>query len=325
MKQKTGIKNTLKNETVTLLLVAIVVVIVYQSLNNAYLSAINIRTLLASASVCGVLAVGLTCLLISGQIDLSSASVGCLSAILLALMLNAGLPWYVSLLLVVLFGALTGLIVSFFVYVLKIPAFIATLALASIYQGFARFAAGNKTQAISDKAIWALGDTLFGILPIPFLIMAILLVIYGIILARTVVGRKIYVCGGNPSAARLAGLDLKKIHTVLFINCGALGAFAGCLMAARMQTASQNAVIGSDIDAITAIVLGGVAFTGGKGSMVGSFVGLMLLSCFKNGLIGLRAPTYSQIAAQGAILILALAADFLRQRALTKSMKHIRT
>lgn len=320
-KIKTGMKRVADNKNITLIFLVIAVVVLYQAINGSYLSSGNIRTLLGSASVCGVLAVGLTCLMISGQIDLSSASVGCLGGVLLALMLSVGIPWPLALLFVVLFGALTGAIVAFFVNVLKIPSFITTIAVSSVYQGLARFFSRGQSMSAGDASFWTLGDTLFDILPVPFLIMTVLFIVYGIVLSKTRSGRRVYICGGNSNAARLAGINTKKIHAILFINNGAIAAFAGCLLAARMHSATFSSVIGTDIDALTAIILGGVAFSGGKGSMVGSYIGLLLLNCFKNGLIGLRAPTYWQIIAQGLLFILALTVDYLREHALEKSLK----
>jgi len=321
MKIKTGIKRAISNKNFTLILLIIAVVALYQSINGNYLSSGNIRTLLGSASVCGVLAVGLTCLLISGQIDLSSASVGCLGGVLLAMMLNAGIPWPVALITVIVFGAFTGAIVAVFVNALEIPSFIATIAVSFVYQGLARFFSRGTAMAVGNAAFWTFGETIFGILPVPFLIMTVLIVVYSLILSKSRFGRKIYVCGGNNNAARLAGISPKKIHAILFINNGAIAAFAGCLLAARMRAANFTSVIGTDIDALTAIILGGVAFSGGKGTMVGSYIGLLLLNSFKNGLIGLRVPTYWQIIAQGLLFIIALTVDFLRENALEKSLK----
>lgn len=323
MKEKTRERINVDKNTITLFGLMIAVIIIYQLLNKYYLSPDNIMVLLNSTSVCGTLAIGLTFLLISGQIDLSPASVGCVCGILITLMLGdgvTGISWPLALLLTIALGALSGLLVSFLVHVLNISAFIVTIAMSSIYQGLSRQFSSNMTLPVRNQGYWRLGASV-GVVPMPFLIMVVLFVIYGVILARTKFGRKVYICGGNPNAARLAGINPKKIQTILFINNGALAALAGALLTARMRSAGFGSVLGNEIDAITAIVLGGVAFTGGKGHMTGSFVGLMLLGCVKNGLIGLGVPSYGQIIMQGAILIIALAVNFIREKSFAKKLK----
>ena len=323
MKDKPGILKKLNNKNITLVLVIIAIVIFYRSFNRHYLTANNIMTILNSASVFGTLAVGLTLLFISGQIDLSPASVGCFSGVFITLILGdgaSGLAWPVALLVTLGVGAVSGLVVAFFVNILNISAFITTIAMASVYQGLARHFSNTMTLPVRNQSYWGVGASI-GVIPIPFLIMIALYIIYGVILARTKFGRRIYICGGNPSAARLAGINTKKMHTILFINNGAVAALAGALLAARMRSAGYTSVLGNEIDAITAVILGGVAFTGGRGTMLGSFIGMMLLSTFKNGLIGLSLPTYAQIIAQGAILVLALSVDFLRERSQEKALK----
>jgi len=325
---KKGIKKTLSNKIVVLLIITVVVILFYRILNKNFLSANSIMALLTSASVCGILAVGIACLFISGQIDLSSGGIGCFGGILLAFMLSAGFPWPIALVLTIVFGMIAGLVTSLLVNVLKISAFIATLALTTIYQGLAQQVSNSQTIPLRNQAFWALGGTIGNTpIPVPFLIMTILFIIYGFILAKTKFGRNLYICGGNPNAARLAGINPNKIHMILFINNGALAALGGTLLASKMRSAGFTSVIGTEFSAITAVVLGGVAFMGGSGTMAGAFVGLMLMSVFSNGLISLRMPSGRQLAsgwqilAQGLILIVALSVDFLRERSAEKALK----
>ena len=322
MRARKSINSILGNKIVILVLITVVAIILYQILNRHFLSANSIMALLTNASVCGVLAVGLACLFISGQIDLSSGGIGCMGGILLAFMITAGLPWPIALVLSIVFGMVAGLVTSFLVNNLNISAFIATLAMTTIYQGLTQQISNSQTMPIKSAGYWNLGATI-GASPIPlaFIIMTVLFVIYGIILARTKFGRKVYVCGGNPNAARLAGINPKRIHMILFINNGAIAALAGCLLAARMRSAGFTSVLGTEFDAITAVVLGGVAFTGGKGTMAGAYAGLLLMCVFRNGLIGLGIPSAWQTIAQGMILIVALSLDYLRERSIEKALR----
>ena len=128
-------------------------------------------------------------------------------------------------------------------------------------------------------------------------------------------------CGGNRSAARLAGLSPKRITTVLYMNCGMLSTLAGSLLAARMHSASPSALAGGAIDAITASVLGGVSFMGGGGSIPGMFLGVLLLSSFNNGLLVIGMDAYLQLVSQGGLLIIALCVDFYNTRARERSLR----
>ena len=322
MKKSSFLKKTLQNKTFILLLITVAVVIVYRILNKNFLSTNSIMALLTSASVTGILAIGLACLFISGQIDLSSGGIGCLGGIMLAFLLAAELPWPIALALTLVFGMVSGLVTSFLVNVLNISAFIATLAMTTVYQGLAQQVSNSQTMPLKNPGFWVLGGTIGNTpIPVPFLIMTILFVVYGFILAKTKFGRKMYVCGGNINAARLAGINPKRLHTILFINNGAIAALGGALLAARMRSAAFTSVLGTEFDAITAVVLGGVAFTGGKGTMAGAYVGMLLLIVFRNGLIGLRLPSAWNVIAQGLILVTALSVDYLRERSVEKALK----
>ena len=322
MKAKSLINKILRNKTFILLLITIAVILIYRLLNKNFLSSNSIMALLTSASVTGVLAIGLACLFISGQIDLSSGGIGCLGGIILAYLLAAELPWPAALLLTLVFGMASGLVTSLLVNVLNITAFIATLAMTTVYQGLAQQVSNSQTIPLRNPGFWVLGGTIGNSpIPVPFLIMTVLFIIYGLILAKTKFGRKLYVCGGNINAARLAGINPKKMHTILFINNGAIAALGGALLAARMRSAAFTSVLGTEFDAITAVVLGGVAFTGGKGTMAGGFVGVLLLIVFRNGLIGLRLPSAWNVIAQGLILVTALSVDFLREKSVEKALK----
>jgi ribose transport system permease protein len=149
--------------------------------------------------------------------------------------------------------------------------------------------------------------------------MLVLLIVYGVILSATGFGRRIYMTGGNANAARLAGINPKRITTILFINNGVIACLAGTILASRMAMGSPSGVTGSDLDGITAAVLGGIAFTGGAGNMVGVFFGILLITSFQNGLVVANLDSYYQVTAKGVLLIAALILDYYREKARLKS------
>ena len=314
------VKRILSSQNVTLIFVLLAVIAFFRTLNPYYLSADNIRSILNTMSLAGTLAVGLACLLISGQINLAAGAEGCFGAIIAALLMQAGVPWPAAVLGALLFGAASGLLTSFLCNVLNFVAFIATIAMQSVYKGAGMVITNAQNLPISDQVFWKIGASTYLGIPVPFIIMSVLFIIYGFILTYTRFGRRVYMCGGNPSAARLAGISTKKMHTILFVNCSAVSALGGVVLAATMHASSPNNVFGTEFDAITGAVLGGVAFTGGKGGLPGCFLGILLLSCFNNGMVGIGLASFWSLVARGALLIIALALDYFRESSRRKKL-----
>ena len=236
------------------------------------------------------------------------------------------MPVLLAILIALLAGCLVGAINAALVTFLTLQPFIATLATMSVARGIAYILCNGKAVAISNKTFISFGSyRIFGFLPVPVLLLLIAFVVFGIMLSKTYFGRSIYVLGGNTYAARLAGLNPTAIIFKLHIMESGLAAFAGILLAARMNSGQPSACEGLEFDAITAAVLGGTAFTGGVGTIFGTFLGMLVLQGFKTGLNMVGVQTFWQEVAQGALLVVALAFDFYRKhnrdkRALAESM-----
>ena len=328
MERNGGVRPVLKKvaniKELTLILVLAVVVFVFWILNHNYLSSGNIRAIFNSAFVMGILAVGAACLLIGGKIDLSAGNTGMLAGVLAAILMKSGMNWVPAVLITLGFGAVTGVINAFFVNFMMFAPFISTLAVSAIYGGIALVATNSANISINKQAnatFLALGSKNVWIFPIPFFILIVLLIIYGLILSSSGFGRRVYMTGGNANAARLAGINPKKITSILYINNGVISCIAGMLLAALMNMGSPLSVTGSDLDGITAAILGGVAFTGGKGNMFGVFIGIILITSFQNGLVVAGLDAYYRVIAKGLLLIAALILDYFRENARLKSVK----
>ena len=313
------LKWVLHVKELTLLVVLAVFVLIFWLINPNYLSSGNIRNIFNSAFVMGTLAVGISCLLISGKIDLSTGSTGMLGGVIISLLLRSEMPWVPALFLALVFGVFTGLINSFFVNFMKFAPFISTLAVSAVYGGVSLVLTNGANIPISNADFLLLGSTNIWVFPLSFLIMIVLLAIYGVVLSATGFGRRAYMTGGNANAARLAGINPVKTTTILFVNNGVLASLVGSVLASRMHMGSPSAVTGSDLDAITAVVLGGVAFTGGSGNMLGVFIGIMLITSFNNGLVVSGLNSYYQVIAKGLLLIAALVLDYYRENARIKA------
>jgi ribose/xylose/arabinose/galactoside ABC-type transport system permease subunit len=322
MEKSSRLKSTFSSKSAILVVVMAVFILMFWLINKNYLSPDNIRGIFYACSTSGTIAIGMSCLLISGNIDLSAGATGMLGGIIVAFLIQAGVPWVLALIIGLAFGCVIGLINAFFVNVLNFMPFISTLAFMYVFQGVGNAITNAQNIAVNDKGFWAFGSTnVFGILPVPFLVMCALFLIYGFILANTRFGRRMYMCGGNRMAARLAGINPKRIGTILYMNNSAIAVLAGSMMAARMHMASPSAVLGTELTGITAAVLGGVSFMGGGGGMGGAFIGLLLLNTFTNGLQVIGLDSYWQIVAQGILLIGALMLDFFRERARIRALK----
>jgi ribose/xylose/arabinose/galactoside ABC-type transport system permease subunit len=312
---QSAIRGFVKSKGLNLLIITAAIVLFFWIMNPNYLSENNIKGIMNACSLSGTITVGMACLLMSGSIDLAAGAEGCFGGVLIALLLRTGMAWPPALLLTLLYGVLAGLFNSFLSNVLGFMPFIATIGMASVWKGFALLATDAQTIPISDKDFWKLGQTTIGVFPMPFIIMVALMIVYGLMLTYTRFGRRIMLCGGNPQAARLSGINTKKISTIMFMNNGAIAALAGSILASRMQSGSPNSVQGAEMDGMTAAIIGGVAFLGGGSSGMGVvFVGLIMLNCFNNGLQMINLPAYYQVIAQGALLIIALILDRYREK-----------
>jgi ribose transport system permease protein len=321
MEKNNTFKRIIGGKNFTLIIVWAVVVLIFFLINKNYLSLDNIRNIFNSAFISGTIAVGMACLLISGQIDLSAGNTAMMAGVIIAFLLKGGMPWVPALIITLLFGCVVGLLNAFLANGLNFMSFISTLALSQAFGGLGLVLTNAQNIAISNRSFWDLGSiNVLYVFPLPFFIAVVLLIVYGFILSSTRFGRRMYMAGGNRNAARLAGINPKKITSILFVNNSAIACLAGALMAARMHMGSPQPIT-ADLDAITAAVLGGISFMGGGGGMSGVFIGLLLLNSFKNGLVVVGLDSYYQVVASGVLLIAALTLDFFREKSRIKALK----
>ncbi len=307
-----------RSNEIMMLLVLVFVIAFFAIMNKNYLSYTNMTNILMAASTIGLLAIGETFLIIAGQIDLSSAHIASLFGVMTAMLINAGVPWLLAIVIVVVCSAVVGIANTLLVNVFGLQPFIATLAMSQVCEGVAFLICSGKSVPVNDKVYVKIGSMKILGIPFPAILMLILFLIFGFILAKTVFGRGVYMIGGNAEAARLAGLNPKKITTTLYVMSAMIAAFAGVLMTAKMHSGQPAGGSGAEFDAITAAILGGVAFSGGKGNLPGCFIGLLIMQCFNNGLTVVNVSSFWQVVAKGLLLIAALIFDFFRRKKLEK-------
>jgi len=279
---------------------------------NFFLPA-NFLNILIASSVMGLVAVGESYLIIAGQIDLSPGALSAFSGMVMAVLLKKGMAPLAAMPLTLLIGAGIGYLNATLVNRLKLQPFIATLATSSLFRGLAFIINAGKTEQIFDKRFLALGIERFLGLPISVWVLLLVLAVFTILLRYTTFGRNVYIIGGNPIAARLAGINAQRLVTILYVMCAALTSLGGVMLAARMNAGQPTASNGLEFDAITAAVLGGVAFSGGSGSMLGTILGIFILVGFNNGLLLMNVPSFWQYVARGGLLVVALSFDTIRK------------
>jgi len=317
-----NIKKIAHSKIFTLLILLAIVIATFTILSNgAFLQPRNIRNIFQATVVVSLLTIGAGMLMISGQIDLSLGGIGTMCAMMAAFLMRSGLPWHLSMLAALVLGAICGAFNAVLVNEFNFQSFIATLATASIAQGFMAVISQGRQIDISDRTFNFIGGARFwdDLIPFSLIISLVLLVLYGIMLKNTKFGRSIYLVGGNADASRLAGLRPKRISYLLFMNAGALAALAGMLLAGRMMTSNTVGITNAQFQGLTAAILGGIAFGGGSGGMGGAMIGILILSTFNNGMTMINVPMHWQSVASGLVLLSALTADFLSSRKRTSA------
>ena len=320
MNEKKKITSIIGGDKIVLIVAIIAVFALFTSLNKNFLTMQNMTNLLVASSLVGMVAIGHTYLIIAKQNDLSPGSLAAFCGVLGAILLNRNLPIPVAMLVTMCAGAAVGLFNSWMVNQIKIEAFIATLVSQTIIRGFAYIICGGKPVAIRNQTFNKLGTLRILALPIPVWVMIICILIFGFILARTRFGRSVYAIGGSAEAARLAGLNPKRIVTTCFIMIGVLTSIGGMLFAARMNAGQPAANVNLEFDAITAVILGGTSFAGGVGSMFGTALGIILIQAFNTGLIMVNVDSFWQYVARGALLLFALTSDYIRETRRQKAL-----
>ncbi|GMQ60071.1 ABC transporter permease [Vallitalea sediminicola] len=308
------LREKIPSDRIGLLIALIVMIAIFSLFNKHFFSYKNMINILIAASLTGLVAVGETYLVIAGLVDLSAGSVAAFGSVLAAVVLSSTGNVFVTVVVVIIAGLLIGIFNAVTVNALKLEPFIATLASMSIVRGLAYIICNGKPVFITNTSFLKLGSQRILGIPVPVIILIISFIIFGIILSKTRFGRSIYVVGGNKEAARLAGLNPKRITLILYMINGALAALGGALLASRMNSGQPAASVGLEFDAITAAVLGGTAFSGGVGTIFGTVLGVFILQGFNTGLIMLNVPTFWQYVARGLLLLIALTFDFLRKR-----------
>ncbi|MFR5601336.1 MAG: ABC transporter permease [Lachnospiraceae bacterium] len=299
-----------------LILFAVGMVIYFSIASPYFLSLKNFMNILSSISVVGIIATGMTLVMITRGIDLSVGSIialtGCVAALLIV---NYQVPWFAAILITLLIGFLVGGINGVLITRFNVVPFIATLGSMNIFRGIAFILTNGQAIYVPDKVITLLGTgKVMNLFPVPALIMLFFFVVFWLITRFTVFGRNVFAVGGNSTASRLAGIRVKRLTLTLYILTGVLSAIAGLVMTGLTSTAMPSAGDGYNLDTITAVYLGGNSANGGEGSVWRTFMGILIIGILNNGMALLSIQSYWQTFVKGCLLIAAVVFDMLRRK-----------
>jgi ribose transport system permease protein len=316
-----GITATFRSRLQQLLASASLVVIfaVFAVASPNFFTYGNVTAILFSTVVIGTLALGTTFVIITGGIDLSLGTGMALCAVMSGVFIvNLHLPLAVGVLGAVLFGGLIGLVNGFTIAVLKIPPFIATLAMMLVAQGLALVISHSTPIYFNDTPGYfaiSTGNLIPGIeFPNAVLVLAVLAVVAGVLLNKTILGRYTYSIGSNEEATALSGISVRTWKIVVYTLAGLFIGLAGVMISARLGSAQPATGAGYELQAIAAVVIGGTSLAGGKGSIVGTVIGTLIISVLNNGLQILSIPQEWQNVILGCVILVAVYADMIRKR-----------
>ena len=291
----------------TILIAFIALFIVFAVATETFMTPGNMMNVFRQAAPNLIVAIGMTFVLILGEIDLSVGSVACMSGILAGgFMVNSEMNWFLATICGIGLGTLMGLINGLLIAKVKMPSFIATLAMMSTARGIALvYTGGYPVSGIPGEAL-NVGRGYLGEVPIPVIIMLVVVILTWILLARTKFGRYVYATGGNSECARLSGVKIDTIKILVFTLCGALASLTGYIMAMRLGSGQPTMAQGLEMDAITMAVLGGTSLSGGRGFMLGTIIGCMFMTVLSNGFNIIGVSSFWQQVLTGIILIAAV-------------------
>jgi len=292
-------------------LIALIVLVTFFSLmsQGRFLTTSNFLTVARQVSIVAIVGIGITFVMITANIDLAVGSYLALSGVFVAAMLYYGIPWYLALILIMIFMALVGMLIGVVVAKQKLNSLIVTLAMMGVARGIALAYTGGKPIFIKNEAFISIGTGYLGPIPIPIVIAAFVLIIAQFVLRSTKFGRYVYAVGGNEVAAITSGINVSRIKIAVFAISGMMTGLSGSILAGRLYSGNPTAGQGFELDVISAVVIGGTSLFGGVGNMWGTLIGAFTVGIIGNGLTILGVPYFYQLMAKGFIIYIAISID----------------
>ena len=296
------------------LIILVLLIVAFTIINPVFFSGKNMINILKQISIMGIMAMGMTFVLLTGGIELSMGAQISLVCVTVSMFVkNMGMPVVPAMLLSIAFTTLIGFFNGFLISKTKVPALILTLGTSTFLEGFVyTICGGLPVYGLPASLKWLGQYNLFGFLPVLVIVMAIMVMIAVFILEKTYTGRYFYAIGSNEEATKLSGVNTDKVGIVAYTLSGLLVGIAGILMLGRVGSGQPGAGKGYEMDVLTGCVLGGVSTTGGKGKVSNAFLGILIIGVLSNGMAIAGLGEFPQKMVKGIVLIIAIVLDRLQ-------------
>ena len=315
-KKYSGFMNFLRTPTLTLIGIYIAMVILFSLSNENFLTIQNLKGIFNNFAVFGILSAGITVVMIGGGFDLSIGSTAGLAGIVSAVLLMKGIevPTPIVFIIAIVLGSLVGLINGLIIAKVGINPIITTLGTLAIIRGICYFWA-DLNPRILNEFVQSIGRTYIGgVFPVTTLYIIIAFVALSLILKFTRFGRNLYTIGGNENLARLAGIPVDRVKIISYTISGFFCSIAGLILISQLGSGRPEYGTGAELEVLTIVVLGGVVVGGGKGNFLGVFIALVIIQTISNGMVMLDVPVFIRMVVKGALLVLVISIDALRNR-----------
>ena len=306
-------KNTMKYMSeLTTVIALIILMAVITIINSNFLTANNLLNLLLQVTSNALIAFGMTFVILTGGIDLSVGSILALSSALTAGLLGSGMPVTLAILISLILGCILGMMNGLLISYGKLAPFIVTLATMTIFRGATLvYTNGNPiTKGLSDTFLFQfLGQGYIVGIPFPVIIMFIVFIVLYVLLHKTAFGKSVYAIGGNEKAAYISGVKLNKVKIIIYSISGIRASISGLIITSRLSSAQPTAGASYEMDAIAAVVLGGTSLSGGKGRILGTLIGALIIGVLNNGLNIIGVSAFWQQVVKGVVILIAVLID----------------
>lgn len=306
-------KNTMKYMSeLTTVIALIILMAVITIINSNFLTANNLLNLLLQVTSNALIAFGMTFVILTVGIDLSVGSILALSSALTAGLLGSGMPVTLAILISLILGCILGMMNGLLISYGKLAPFIVTLATMTIFRGATLvYTNGNPiTKGLSDTFLFQfLGQGYIVGIPFPVIIMFIVFIVLYVLLHKTAFGKSVYAIGGNEKAAYISGVKLNKVKIIIYSISGIMASISGLIITSRLSSAQPTAGASYEMDAIAAVVLGGTSLSGGKGRILGTLIGALIIGVLNNGLNIIGVSAFWQQVVKGVVILIAVLID----------------
>ncbi len=294
--------------------VLLLLIVYFSFTTDVFFTSTNIINVLRQVSVIGIVAVGMSFVILTGGIDLSIGGVIACSGVICSKLMLAGWNPLFAILATLGFACVVGIVNAFFSHEFKLNPMIVTLATLQILKGISYITTkGIPVYGFTEK-FKIIGQGYLGFVPIPVIIMFFFFFVGYFILKYTKFGQSVYGIGGNEEAVRLTGIDIRNVKYRVYILCSVLAAIAGIVLLSRVNNAQPQAGTGYEMDVITGVVLGGVSMSGGEGKITGVFAGILVMAVLGNGMLMMGISEYFQWVVKGLVMLLAISYDKIIKR-----------